>query len=130
MGDTKTEFASQMAALHSSFEEGLGGRIANIRKIVDGLNKQAAKEDVRDLLENLQSLSYKLAGAAGTFGFSKISSMAKILEESSIEALRALSGEENEMPGYFKRIEELVTMLQASAATGEDSLPATMEAAT
>ncbi|MBT3789572.1 MAG: response regulator [Alphaproteobacteria bacterium] len=75
---TETYHAT-MAAMRESFRKKLPGRIADVEKAMSAARSTTNSEGVGEL-EEFHSITHKLAGAAGTFGYPQITEHARTLE--------------------------------------------------
>ncbi len=76
-GDT---LRSQLQALNEKFAERLGGELKDLRQRADQLLHVREQEQRRRLMLDLHEGLHRLAGTAGTFGFTQLGQQARLLE--------------------------------------------------
>jgi len=96
---------NKLARLGDSFAEKLNQRAANIITAFEKARKPASPESFTRSLKNLGNIAHKLAGTAGTFGYTALSEHAQKLETAILEGKFGKAGPRS---GHIDQIEELV----------------------
>lgn len=123
MADTESSVQEQLALLKASFGSNLTERFGEIRDAAAPLTQPTANADeTARAIDTLQALAHKLTGSAGTFGFAKVSQVARTLETKSGE-LKDASISEEDRATLLKRVAELEAAISESDdAAAEDSV--------
>ena len=100
----------QLDDLRRAFAAKLGSQIEELTAAARPLDEEAAPEGVRGALESLHGLAHKLAGSAGTFGYSQLSDAAKRLE---VLCLSILDGDRVPVAAQRVEIQALLAAFEA-----------------
>ncbi|NQV54754.1 MAG: Hpt domain-containing protein [Rhodospirillales bacterium] len=83
MKDNNTELAERLEELKKSYVSQLDERISALESAWEIAVHSATQTERVDGVRKLNELSHKLAGSAGTFGFSELSKVASKIESHS-----------------------------------------------
>ncbi|MDJ0806296.1 MAG: EAL domain-containing protein [Gammaproteobacteria bacterium] len=78
--DKLIQAEQQLQALSVTFKQKLPGRFAELRSAASGLTPEATEQQTLQALSELGLLAHRLAGSAGTFGFTDLGVAARHLE--------------------------------------------------
>jgi HPt (histidine-containing phosphotransfer) domain-containing protein len=113
--DEDAALEQKLAALRETFRASLSARMSEIEDAMRAVAAARSMNDCRVAIGNLQALSHKMVGAAGTFGFAPIGDAAREVEEFCAPLLDVV-----EPPGEEARhrIDSLVDALGRAVADG------------
>ncbi|MBL6927699.1 MAG: sigma 54-interacting transcriptional regulator [Rhodospirillales bacterium] len=87
MADRWSDFEDRLAALRSSFQNGLGERIADLENAAKGMSASEDDATARSALAEVRKIVHRLAGSGTTFGFPEVTQNARELEDKCDERL-------------------------------------------
>lgn len=95
-----------MRELQEAYRKGLPDKLKQIRMKLDALQKEKSKE----LLTDLRFLVHKMAGSAGSFGYSAVSNICKTWEAQIVAVLTSGELDHSQLyrdsERYFAEIQE------------------------
>ena len=118
MSDLNESIQAQLAAVRQGFVDQLPQRISTIKAAYDDWRQDGA---VPESLGEFHRLIHSLTGAGATFGFMKLSEVARSLEV----LLKSLQDDAAEVEGSIEQIDVLLKEIQnaVTVATSQNELP-------
>jgi PAS domain S-box-containing protein len=103
MPDKRQKFIKKMAALQAAYKANLSQKVQELETVIQSIELGDLTLKSKHALETLHGLSHKLAGGAGTFGFSAISDVTRDFAQHIIQMLDT---NESITPGAKEKILE------------------------
>jgi diguanylate cyclase (GGDEF)-like protein len=103
------ELQEQLQRLSDSFALRLQGELPTLGLNAERLQHATDPLEQGRLLQNLRGQLHKLAGAAGTFGFSSLGQRARELEQEADQWLQTLQQEQQSLQDFSRRLQQLAS---------------------
>jgi diguanylate cyclase (GGDEF)-like protein len=103
------ELQEHLQRLSDSFALRLQGELPTLGLNAERLQHATDPLEQRQLLQNLRGQLHKLAGAAGTFGFSSLGQRARELEQEADQWLQTLQQEQQSLQDFSRRLQQLAS---------------------
>ncbi|MBA1279062.1 MULTISPECIES: diguanylate cyclase [Pseudomonadaceae] len=123
MSDSAREaLQSQLQALNEKFAERLSDELAELEHLVEQLSQADEPEQRRQRMLDLHERLHRLAGTAGTFGFTALGQRSRLLEQSADGWLQAANPDPQLLVEFAQTVRQLATNapLSDSASTPFD----------
>ena len=116
MASEQLTMEEKLALLRDGYAEKLGGRIAEIEGAVGALGEATPGEDRLQKIGDIRALTHKMAGSGATFGFPKITTVSRAMENA---CKAVLDGGDDD--GLAAKLGEMCLALHAAAAGPSDT---------
>jgi diguanylate cyclase (GGDEF)-like protein len=103
------ELQEHLQRLSDSFALRLQGELPTLGLNAERLQHATDPQEQGQLLENLRDQLHKLAGAAGTFGFSSLGQRARELEQEADQWLQTRQQEQQSLQDFSRRLQQLAS---------------------
>ena len=112
-GDT---LKSQLQALNEKFAERLGDELTELERHAELLLRTRELEQRRQLMLDLHERLHRLAGTAGTFGFSALGEQSRLLEQRAERWLEAAKPSGQALTAFIKALQQMVISERSGSA--------------
>jgi diguanylate cyclase (GGDEF)-like protein len=119
---------SQLQALNAKFAERLDTELAELTERAAQLQQAREGEQRRELMLDLHGRLHRLAGTAGTFGFSALGEQSRSLEQRAERWLDATRPSGQALSAFVRAVEQLAANERADGAEASAALPPDHEA--
>nr|MBF0683820.1 diguanylate cyclase [Pseudomonas sp.] len=110
MNDTASaELQLQLQALSERFAERLQQELPELARMAGELQAPLAREQQRQLMQDIHVQLHRLAGGAGTFGFARVGEQARALEHRADRWLAATKPGAQALHGFSRAVQRFVT---------------------
>jgi diguanylate cyclase (GGDEF)-like protein len=119
---------SQLQALNAKFAERLGEELAELDQRAAQLQLVREQEQRRQLMLDLHERLHRLAGTAGTFGFTALGEQSRLLEHRAERWLEAAKPSGQALSAFVRAVQQMAASEHGASAetqsTAQDSIPA------
>lgn len=117
------ELQLQLQALSERFAERLQQELPELARMAGELQAPLAREQQRQLMQDIHVQLHRLAGGAGTFGFARVGEQARALEHRADRWLAATKPGAQALHGFSRAVQRFVT--EALAESPETAITET-----
>ena len=110
---TRQALHDQLHALNEQFAERVGTELAELRQRAERLSDAREQEQRRQRMLDLHERLHRLAGSAGTFGFTALGKQARMLEQRAERWLKAARPSGQALAEFIQAVQQLTTATQA-----------------
>lgn len=103
------ELQLQLQALSERFAERLQQELPELARMAGELQAPLAREQQRQLMQDIHVQLHRLAGGAGTFGFARVGEQARALEHRADRWLAATKPGAQALHGFSRAVQRFVT---------------------
>lgn len=118
-----TELQLQLQALSERFADRLQQELPELARMAGDLQAPLAREEQRQLMQDIHVQLHRLAGGAGTFGFARVGEQARALEHRADRWLAATKPGAQALHGFSRAVQRFVT--EALAESPETTITET-----
>ncbi len=110
MNDSAREaLQSQLQALNQKFAERLAEELAELERLAEQLSQAHEPEQRRQRVLDVHERLHRLAGTAGTFGFTALGQRSRLLEHSADSWLQATNPDPQSLADFVQALRQLAT---------------------
>ena len=112
------ELQQRLQQLSSAFAQRLQDELPALGRNAERLQHAADPQEQQQHLQTLRDQLHKLAGAAGTFGFSSLGQRARELEQEADQWLETLQQEQQSLQDFSRSLQQLARQQYDAALEG------------
>ncbi|WP_217477232.1 diguanylate cyclase [Stutzerimonas stutzeri] len=124
---TQQALHDQLQALNEKFAERLGTELAELGQRAEQLSSAREQEQRRQLMLDLHERMHRLAGTAGTFGFTTVGEQARLLEQRADCWLEAARPSGQALSEFIQAVRQLALATQADDPRHAAAAPSTVQ---